>query len=76
LSPWIIPAGVEINVISPPSGAVTVTSIGGVAGAGIEYELLDNVYLGLEGRYHWSPGDIGGVDTDGVTAGGSVAFGF
>ncbi|MEO1884906.1 MAG: hypothetical protein ABGX28_02645 [Methylococcales bacterium] len=76
LSPWIIPAGVEINVISPPSGAVTVTSIGGVAGAGIEYELLDNVYLGLEGRYHWTPGDIGGVDTDGVTAGGSVAFGF
>jgi len=76
LSPWIIPAGVEINVISPPSGAVTVTSIGGVGGAGVEYELLDNVYVGLEGRYHWSPGDIGGVDTDGFTAAGSVAFGF
>jgi len=76
IQPWVIPAGVEINVISPPSGAVSVTSIGGVAAAGFDYNLIGNVYLGGEGRYHWSPDSVDGVDTDGFTLSGSVGFGF
>jgi hypothetical protein len=76
IQPWVIPAGVEINVISPPSGAVTVTSIGGVAAAGFDYNLIGNVYLGGEGRYHWTPDSVDGVDTDGFTLSGSVGFGF
>jgi len=76
IQPWVIPAGVEINVISPPSGAVTVTSIGGVAAAGFDYNLIGDLYLGGEGRYHWTPDSVDGVDTDGFTLSGSVGFGF
>ena len=74
--PWIIPMGVEINVISPPSGAVTVTSIGSVHAIGVEYNLLGNLWVGGEGRYHWSPDDVDGTDTDGFTVSGSVGFAF
>ena len=63
-------------MISPPSGAVSVTSIGGIAAAGFDYNLIGNVYLGGEGRYHWSPDSVDGVDTDGFTLSGSVGFGF
>jgi len=76
IQPWVIPVGVEINVISPPSGAVSVTAIGGVAAAGFDYNLIGNVYLGGEGRYHWTPDSVDGVDTDGFTLSGSVGFGF
>ena len=74
--PWIIPMGVEINVISPPSGAVTVTSIGSVHAIGVEYNLLGNLWVGGEGRYHWSPDDVDGTDTDGFTVSGTVGFAF
>ncbi len=74
--PWIIPMGVELNVISPPSGAVTVTSIGSVHAIGVEYNLLGNLWVGGEGRYHWSPDDVDGTDTDGFTVSGTVGFAF
>jgi len=76
IQPWAIPMGVELNVISPPSGAVTVTSIGSVHAVGFDYNLIGNVYLGGEGRYHWTPDSVDGVDTDGFTLSGSVGFGF
>jgi len=76
IKPWIIPVGAEINIISPPSGSVSVTSIGTVHAVGIEYNVLGNLYVGGEGRYHWSPDDVDGVDTDGFTVGGTVGFGF
>jgi len=74
--PWIIPIGAEINVISPPSGSVTVTNFGSVHGVGVEYSLIGNLVVGLEGRYHWTPDDIDGVETDGFTTGGTVGFSF
>jgi len=76
IQPWAVPMGVELNVISPPSGAVTVTSIGSVHAVGFDYNLIGNVYLGGEGRYHWTPDSVDGVDTDGFTLSGSVGFGF
>ncbi|WP_305909169.1 hypothetical protein Q9L42_006885 [Methylomarinum sp. Ch1-1] len=74
--PWIIPAGLDINIISPPSDAVTVLNTGMQFGAGAEYEILDGIVLGADSRYHWSPDDVDGVDTDGFTVGGSLGFRF
>lgn len=74
LRPWIIPAGLDFNIISPPSDAVTVLNTGMQFGAGIEYEILPNIVAGADGRYHWSPDDVDGVDTDGFTLGGSIGF--
>ncbi len=76
LRPWIIPVGLDINIISPPSDAVTVLNTGMQFGAGADYEILPGIIAGLDGRYHWSPDDIDGVDTDGFTLGGSVGFKF
>ncbi|MCF6202800.1 MAG: hypothetical protein L3J59_03895 [Methylococcaceae bacterium] len=74
--PWIIPVGVDFNIISPPSDAITVLNTGMNFGAGVEYELFRGIVAGLDGRYHWTPDDVDGVDTDGFTLGGSVGFKF
>ncbi|MFI3187806.1 MAG: hypothetical protein QX198_17660, partial [Methylococcaceae bacterium] len=74
--PWLIPVGLDINIISPPSDAVTVLNTGMQFGAGAEYELLRGIVIGADGRYHHSFDDIDGVDTDGFTLGGSVGFKF
>lgn len=76
LRPWLIPAGIDINIISPPSDAVTVLNTGMQFGAGAEYELIDGIVFGADGRYHWTPDDVDGVDTDGFTLGGSLGFKF
>ncbi len=76
LRPWIIPVGIDLNIISPPSDAVTVLNTGMQFGAGVEYNLFRGIVAGLDGRYHWTPDDIDGVDTDGFTLGGSVGFHF
>lgn len=74
--PWLIPAGFEMNVISPPSGAVTVLNPGMMFGAGADYKIWKDVYAGADVRYHYTADDIDGVDTDGVTAGGYIGLGF
>ncbi|NOR71946.1 MAG: hypothetical protein GQ532_20055, partial [Methylomarinum sp.] len=76
LRPWLIPLGIDFNIISPPSDAVTVLNSGMQFGAGVEYELLPGIIAGVDGRYHWTPDDVDGVDTDGFTLGGSVGFAF
>ncbi len=74
--PWLIPLGLDLNIISPPSDAVTVLNSGMQFGAGADYEILPGIYAGVDGRYHWTPDDVDGVDTDGFTLGGSVGFAF
>ncbi len=74
--PWIIPAGIDINIISPPSDAVTVLNTGMQFGVGADYEFLPGIVIGADSRYHWTPDDVDGVDTDGFTLGGSVGFKF
>ncbi len=76
LRPWIIPVGIDFNIISPPSDAVTVLNTGMQFGAGVDFDLFAGIVAGLDGRYHWTPDDIDGVDTDGFTLGGSVGFRF
>ncbi len=80
--PWIIPVGLAIHVISPPSDGVTVLNPGLMFGAGADYNLWKNIYVGADFRYHVTPGSsssLNGVedtDTDGLTAGGYVGFSF
>ncbi len=76
LRPWLIPVGLDINIISPPSDAVTVLNTGMQFGAGVDYEILPNIVAGFDGRYHWTPDNVDGVETDGFTLGGSVGFKF
>ncbi|MDI1276276.1 hypothetical protein [Methylobacter sp.] len=74
--PWLIPAGLDINIISPPSNAITVLSTGMQFGTGAEYEILKGIVIGADGRYHKAFNSVDGVDTDGFTLGGSVGFKF
>jgi opacity protein-like surface antigen len=74
--PWLIPAGLDINIISPPSSSITVLNTGMQFGAGADYELFKGIVIGADGRYHHSFDNIDGVDTDGFTLGGSVGFKF
>lgn len=74
--PWLIPAGLDINIISPPSSAITVLNTGMQFGAGADYELFKGIVIGADGRYHHSFDNVDGVDTDGFTLGGSVGFKF
>ncbi|MGH8532177.1 MAG: hypothetical protein ACREV1_05455 [Gammaproteobacteria bacterium] len=52
LRPWIIPAGLDFNVISPPSDAATYLDVGVQFGAGVEYEIIPGMKFGIDGRYH------------------------
>ncbi len=75
-SPWIIPAGFTLNVISPPSNGVTVTAPGVMFGLGADYRLWKNVYVGFDGRYNIVGDSLDGVDLDGFDVGGYLGFGF
>ena len=74
--PWLIPVGFEVNVISPPSNAITVLNPGFQSGIGADYKIWNNLYVGADARYHYSTGPIDGINTNGITAGGYVGIGF
>ena len=74
--PWIIPVGMELNILGVPSRAVSVLNSGMQFGAGVEYELYRGIVLGADTRYHYSTSKVDGTGTDGFTAGGSVGFKF
>jgi len=86
--PWIIPFGLAINVISPPSSGVTVLNPGLMLGAGAEYKIWRDLYAGLDFRYQWTGDDLNyktkvgnttvlnKTDIDGFTTGAYLGFGF
>ena len=74
--PWLIPIGFEINVVSPPSDAITVLSPGMQFGLGADYRVWKDIFVGADARYHLTTGSTDGVRTDGVTAGGYLGIGF
>lgn len=74
--PWLIPVGFELSIISPPSDAITVLTPGMQFGAGADYNIWKNLYVGADARYHYAPGNIDGVNVNGVTAGGYLGIGF
>lgn len=74
--PWLIPVGFELNVVSPPSDAITVLNPGMQFGAGADYKIWNDLYVGADARYHYAADNVDGVNTNGVTAGGYVGIGF
>ncbi|WP_394753442.1 porin family protein [Crenothrix sp.] len=74
--PWIIPVGFELSIISPPSDAITVLTPGMVFGLGADYRVWKNIFVGADARYHYAPGNVDGVNVNGVTAGGYLGIGF
>lgn len=76
LRPWIIPAGLAVHVMSPPSESITVFAPGVMFGAGIDYNIWKNFYVGIDGRYQLTAGKTDGVNLSGMTAGGYIGIGF
>ncbi|MGJ0514668.1 MAG: porin family protein [Methylomicrobium sp.] len=74
--PWIEPIGLALHVFSPPSNGVTVFNPGIMFGAGADYKIWKDIYIGADARYHLTGGDSDGVKLDGLTAGGYLGLGF
>ena len=74
--PWLIPVGLDINILGVPSNAVSVLNSGMQFGAGAEYDLFRGIVLGADVRYHYSTSKLDGTATDGFSAGGYVGFKF
>lgn len=72
LRPWIIPVGLDINVISPPSDSATVLDVGAQFAAGVDYEIIPGIKIGIDGRYHLT-GDFTESNND-LTAAQRAAF--
>lgn len=88
LRPWIIPFGLSINVVSPPSSGVTVLNPGLMLGTGLEYRVWKDIWVGTDFRYQFTGGDLNykvngpngtvmnETPTQGLTAGGYIGIGF
>lgn len=76
IRPWIIPAGLAVHVMSPPSNSITYIVPGVQFGAGIDYNIWKDFFVGVEGRYQLVAGRSDGVNLSGMTAGGYVGIGF
>lgn len=82
--PWIIPFGLAIDVVSPPSSGVTVLNPGLQVGTGLEYNFLSNLWVGADFRYYFTGGDLnyrGGSNlnqtpTQGLVSGAYIGVGF
>ncbi|NOS89659.1 MAG: porin family protein [Methylococcaceae bacterium] len=74
--PWVIPVGLGLHVVSPPSESITVLNPGIMFGAGADYRVWKDIFVGVDGRYHLTGGAADGVNTDGFTAGGYLGIGF
>lgn len=75
LQPWIIPFGLDFHVISPPSNQTTVLDIGVQFGAGAEYRIWKELWLGVDGRYHLASNQTNSVNNFG-TVGAYAGIGF
>ena len=73
--PWIIPAGLAIHVMSPASEAITYLAPGIMFGAGIDYNIYKDFFIGIDGRYQLV-NKTDGLNLSGMTAGGYVGIGF
>jgi hypothetical protein len=74
--PWLIPVGFELNIVSPPSNAITVLTPGMVFGVGADYKIWKNLYVGADVRYHYAPGNVDGINVNTLNAGGYLGIGF
>ena len=75
IRPWIIPAGLAIHVMSPTSESITYLAPGIQFGAGVDYNIYKDFFIGIDGRYQLV-NKTDGVNMSGMTAGGYVGIGF
>ena len=75
IRPWIIPIGLDFNVISPPSNDTTYLDLGVQFGAGVDYRLWQAFHLGIDARYHVGF-DQTNVTTDFGTVGAYLGIAF
>jgi hypothetical protein len=89
-TPWVIPFGLSVNVISPPSSGGTYINPGLLLGVGGEFQIWKAIIAGVDFRYNFTGGDMSynntltngyqvrvkGVSTDGLTTGGYFGFKF
>jgi len=73
--PWIIPAGLDFHVISPPSNDTTVLDIGVQFAAGAQYRIWKAMHLGVDGRFHLAAGETDTTNNFG-TVGAYLGIGF
>ena len=66
IRPWIIPVGIDFNIISPPSDAGNRIKYRHAVWCCVDIDLFSGIVAGLDGRYHYTPDDVDGVDTDGL----------
>lgn len=76
LRPWIIPMGLALHVISPTSESITYLTPGVQFGAGVDYNIWKDFFVGIDGRYQLTAGKSDGVKVDGMTAGGYIGVAF
>ena len=50
--PWVIPIGLDIHVMSPPSNQAQYLDLGVQFGGGFEYQVWKAFKVGLDARYH------------------------
>ena len=76
--PWIIPVGFTLNVISPPSQANAITELKPAMnfGTGVDYKVWKSLYIGADVRYFLATDTLDGTNVNGLTAGGTLGFGF
>ncbi|MGV7228341.1 MAG: hypothetical protein ACQ9IQ_06745 [Nitrospirales bacterium] len=75
IRPWIIPAGLDFHVISPPSNDTTVLDIGVQWAVGVQYRVWKAIHLGIDGRFHLATGQTDTTNNFG-TAGAYVGLAF
>jgi len=78
IRPWIIPVGFTFNIISPPSQANAITHLkpGMNFGGGVDWNIWKSLYLGADVRYFLATTQLDGTNVNGLTAGGTLGFGF
>ncbi|MER2514164.1 MAG: porin family protein [Nitrosomonas ureae] len=76
IRPWIIPAGLAIHVISPPSESITVLEPGIMFAGGVEYNIWKDFFIGTDARYQLVADSLDGAKIGGMTVGGYLGIGF
>ncbi len=75
IRPWIIPAGLDFHVISPPSNDTTVLDIGVQWAVGVQARVWKAIHLGVDGRFHLATGQTDTTNNFG-TVGGYLGIAF
>ena len=73
--PWIIPAGLDFHVISPPSNDTTVLDVGVQFAIGAQVRVWKALHLGIDGRFHLATGQTDTTNNFG-TAGAYFGIAF